>query len=313
MPVSRGTMGRPNLSKIDGLGIVPQASKSSFVQEGVYQMSGTKAGGKWSLDEIPWDRFDPAKVDPDILKLVKAASLVEYNGGDYATYLCNVFQGDREFQDAARAWAAEEVKHGQALGRWAEMADDSFDLEASFGKFLDGFRLPLDATRSVRGSRSGELVARCMVEIGTSSYYTALAEATEEPVLQLICKKIAGDEFRHYKLFYSHLNRYVEREGIGRVRRVMVALGRVRESEDDELSYAYYAANGEGEAYDRKRCSNAYFNRASACYRPRHLRRVVAMSFKAAGLSPRGRLAEWVWRFLAWRLRQRHQMAGLAA
>jgi rubrerythrin len=276
-------------------------------------MSGSKAGGDWSLEEIPWDRFDPEKVDPDILKLVKAASLVEYNGGDYATYLCNVFQGDSEFQEAARKWAGEEVKHGQALGRWAEMADDSFSLERSFERFLEGFRLPLHATNSVRGSRAGELVARCMVEIGTSSYYSALAEATEEPVLQVICSKIAGDEFRHYKLFYSYLNRYLEREGMGRLRRALVALGRVRESEDDELAYAYYAANGEGEAYDRGRCADAYFKRAAACYRSRHLRRAVAMSFKTAGLSPRGRLAEWAWRFLSWRLRQRTGMAGEAA
>ncbi len=276
-------------------------------------MSRTTASRDWTLEDIPWDQFDAQKVDPDILKLVKAASLVEYNGGDYATYLCNVFSGDDEFQDAARAWAGEEVKHGRALGRWAEMADAGFDFEQSFQRFLEGFRLPLDATSSVRGSRSGELVARCMVEIGTSSYYTALAEAAEEPVLRAICSKIAGDEFRHYKLFYSYLNRYLEREGMGRLRRALVALGRVWESEDDVLAYAYYAANGEGETYDRKRCSKAYLQRACAFYRSRHLRRMVVLSFKTAGLSPRGRLAEWAWRFLSWRLRHRHRMANEAA
>jgi len=282
-------------------------------REGMRQMSGTTAGGNWTLEDIPWDQFDPRKVDPEILKLVKAASLVEYNGGDYATYLCNVFNDDSEFQEAAQVWASEEVRHGQALGRWAEMADDGFDHQRSFQRFLDGFRLPLEATSSVRGSRSGELVARCMVEIGTSSYYTALAEATDEPVLKAICSKIAGDEFRHYKLFYYHLNRYLEREGIGRLRRALVALGRIRESEDDELAYAYYAANGQEEPYDRKRCAEAYLQRTCIYYRPPHLRRMVAMSFKAAGLSPRGRLAEWVWRFLSWRLRQRHQLAIEAA
>jgi rubrerythrin len=276
-------------------------------------MSGTMAGGHWTLEDIPWDQFDAAKVDPDLLKLVKAASLVEYNGGDYATYLCNVFRGDSEFQRAARAWAEEEVQHGRALGRWAEMADKSFDFERSFQRFLAGFRLPLEATTSVRGSRSGELVARCMVETGTSSYYTALAEAAAEPVLKEICRKIAGDEFRHYKLFYSYLNRYLERDGIGRLKRALVALGRARESEDDELAYAYYAANGEGEPYDRERCIAAYLKRAFACYSSRHLRRVVAMSFKTAGLSPRGQLAEWALRVLSWRLRQRCRIAGEAA
>jgi hypothetical protein len=40
---------------------------------------------------------------------------------------------------------------------------------------------------------------------------------------------------------------------------------------------------------------------------------MVVMSFKTAGLSPRGRLAEWAWRFLSWRLRHRHRMANEAA
>ena len=29
--------------------------------------------GKWTLDDIPWDRFEPAKVDPDLVPIVKAA------------------------------------------------------------------------------------------------------------------------------------------------------------------------------------------------------------------------------------------------
>ena len=60
---------------------------------------------------------------------------------------------------------------------------------------------------SRRGSRAGELVARCVVEIGTSAYYTALREAAQEPVLQEICRHIAADELRHYRLFYKHLDR----------------------------------------------------------------------------------------------------------
>ena len=46
----------------------------------------------------------------------------------------------------------------------------------------DGYKLPLDAASSVRGSRTGELIARCMVETGTSSYYTALGEAPQRLV-----------------------------------------------------------------------------------------------------------------------------------
>jgi len=56
----------------------------------------------WTLGDIPWAEFDPARVDPDILKVVKAAAMVEHNGGDYAEYLCSVFHDDPEFQAVSR-------------------------------------------------------------------------------------------------------------------------------------------------------------------------------------------------------------------
>ena len=206
----------------------------------------------WDITDIPWNSFDPEQVDPEMLSLVKAASLVESNGRDYGIYLCRVFRNDRDFQAEALAWAQEEVGHGRALARWAQLADPQFDFEAAFAKFTAGCPIPVDSLASVRGSLSGELVARCVVEVGTSSYYSALADSCREPLLRAICRKIAADEFRHYRLFYGHLRRYLRQEGIGPWRRVLVALGRAFESEGDELAYAYYAANGGSARYERR-------------------------------------------------------------
>ena len=268
----------------------------------------------WTPDDIPWDDFDPSRVNGDILKIVKAASLVEGNGRDYARYLCNVFDDDAKFQETARAWAEEEVQHGDVLGRWAELADGEFDFSDCLKRFTDGYKLPLDATRSVRGSRAGELVARCIVEVGTSSHYSALAGATDEPVLKEICRRIAADELRHYKLFYSHLKRYLDREGLGVLGRLRVALGRITESEDDELAYAYYAANGGTEPYDRKRNIRAYVHKAYPYYRPGIVQRAVAMTCKATGLKPNGWLSRAVaglaWRFMVYRQRRLAQTSG---
>ena len=257
--------------------------------------------GSWTLEDIAWDRFDGARVEPDILRIVKAASLVEQNGGDYAHYLCNVFHDDPAFQAVARRWGDEEIQHGQALGRWAELADPGFSHAEASERFTRGFRVDLHARRSVRGTRSGELIARCIVETGTSSYYGALAEAVDEPVLKAICQRIAADELRHYKLFYSHLKRYLEREGIGFWRRLKVAAGRIAESEDDELAYAYYAANETAAPYQRKRYNNAYARRVYRVYRAHHIERAMAMIFKAVGLTPNGRLNRVAAR-LAWRI-----------
>ena len=269
-------------------------------------MGDARYKGHWSLDDIPWHQFDASKVDPDLLRLVKAAALVEQNGTDYGIYLNNVFKDDPEFRRAVDAWSVEEVRHGQALGRWASLADASFDFDAAFARFRDGYRLPLDATASVRGSHAGELMARCIVETGTSSYYTALHDIAEEPVLKEICRRIAADELRHYKLFYSNMRRYMEREKLGVWGRLRIGLRRIGESEDDELAYAYYAANGDAAAYDRARNTNAHALRAYRVYRPPHIERALAMVFKAVGLKPHGWLNRMIaaaaMRFIRWRI-----------
>jgi rubrerythrin len=257
--------------------------------------------GYWTLDDIAWDRFDRGKLDPEIVRIVKAASLVEYNGAAYAHHLCRIFADDADFQRHAQRWGEEEMQHGKALGRWAALADPAFDFDAAFRRFEAGFRIDFDAAASRRGSPAGEMIARCIVEVGTSSYYSALREAVREPVLQQICRHIAADEIRHYKLFYNNLMRCLERERIGLWRRLRIALGRIAEAEDDELAYAYYAANDDARAYDRRRCSRAYARRAFALYREHHVAHGVAMILKAVGLGPHRRLAKASSR-LAWRL-----------
>jgi hypothetical protein len=261
----------------------------------------------WQIDQVAWDRFEATKVNPELIPMVKAAAMVERNGRDYALYLGRVFNDDPDFRDAADRWAEEEVQHGDALGKWATLADPTWDYAASFARYRAGYQIPLDVDASVRGSRTGELIARCMVETGTSSYYTALAEATEEPVLRQVCKLIAADEYRHFKLFYDHMRRYLVREHIGVLRRLRIALGRIGESEDDELAFAYHCGNEpETAEYQHARCSAAYMARAIGFYRFHHIERGTGMVLKAVGLPPRGRLSDVAAR-LAWRLLRRRQ------
>lgn len=267
----------------------------------------------WRLDDIVWDRFDRAQLDPKIVAIVKAAALVELNGGAYAHHLCRVFDGDPAFQAAARRWGEDEVRHGQALGRWAGLADPQFDVAAAFARFRAGYRIDFERGQSRRGSRAGEMVARCIVETGTSSYYTALRESVQEPVLQDICRRIAADEFRHYRLFRRKLLNCLEREPIGLWPRLRIAVGRLVEAQDDELAYAYYAANETALPYDRRRCSGTYARGSFALYREPHIARAAKMIFKAVGLPADSRLCRIAAR-LAWAaLRRRAAWLAQAA
>jgi len=271
----------------------------------------------WRIEQVAWDQFDPSRVEPEVVPLVKAAAMVERNGDDYALYLQSVFHDDPDFAGATANWAEEEVQHGEALGRWATLADPGWDFREAFARYREGYRIDVSADASIRGSRTGELIARCMVETGTSSYYTALGEGSEEPVLKEVCRLIAADEYRHFKLFYDHMKRYLARENLSFAKRLRVAAGRIGESEDDELAFAFHCSNeAPGTPYEHDRCIAGYMGRAMGYYRFHHIERGMGMIFKSVGLEPRGRLADLAargaWRFLQWR-RHRYRAALLKA
>ena len=272
-------------------------------------------GQHWSLRDIDFSKFDLSKVDPETLQAVKAASLVEYNAADYVAYLGRVFQDDPAILGDIARWGEEEIQHGAALAAWAKCADPDFDFDAAFARFRAGYRLPLDVSSSVRGSRVGEMIARCVVESGTSSYYSAIRDATDEPVLKQIAGLIAADEFRHYRLFYECSLKCAPLEQQRFLKRVMVALGRVQETEDDELAYAYYCANVcEGsEPYHRGRFSREYNRRVLRFYRPHHVHKAASMVAKAVGLHPHGRTAKVAGNVLWWVMQARGRMLQDAA
>ena len=255
---------------------------------------------RWTAEDIAWDAFDREKLDQNLLKLIKAASLTEYNAAQYTRYLHNIFQDDAAFAETLSEWQLEEEQHGRMLAKYAQLADPTFDFPVAFKQFTDGYQFPTDVTESVRGSRVGELVSRCMVETGTSSFYTALSEATDEPVLKQLTHRIAADEFRHYRTFFEGLERYQQSEPISVIDRLKVLISRIRETDDDELAFAYHCANEPDEPYDRPRCTRAYAALAYGHYRPHHAEQVVNMAFRASGLKPRSWLAnqvsKWAWR-----------------
>ena len=139
------------------------------------------------------------------------------------------------------------------------------------------------------------MIARCVVESGTSSYYSAIRDAADEPVLKEIAGRIAADEYRHYKLFYDILHAQSGPD-IGFWKKLWIAIGRVRESDDDELAYSYYCANvpPEKEAitpYKRKKYTRLAGQASMTVYHRHHIQKLVQMVVKVVGANPHGWLA----------------------
>ena len=280
--------------------------------------NGTVYAQGWTLDDIQWSQFDARKVTPQMLASVKAAALVEFNAPDYVSYLKRIFaDGDPATLAAIEQWGCEESQHGRALGRWAELADPDFRLDEAFKRFRKGYRpahFESANLKSVRGSRRGEMIARCVVESGTSSYYTAIRDATDEPVLKEIASRIASDEYRHYKLFFDTLNAQPEPD-LPFWRKLLVAAGRITESDDDEISYAFYCANVRPEEettnpYQRTKYARRSFLAGIEIYRPHHIRKLTQMVAMVVGARVQSRLVDFA-SALIWRMMR--VRAGLSA
>jgi hypothetical protein len=270
----------------------------------------------WTLEQIQWNQFDPSKVDTRSLMLAKGACLVEYNSEDYVTYLCNVFRDDPTLCEAIRQWGVEERRHGEALAMWAKLADPTYDFEKAFKKFR--VLQPIDTVtlESRQGSRAQELVARCLVETGTATYYGALSDAAAEPVIKQICKLIAMDEVHHYGLFFKHLAKYERAENLSRWGRVKTALDRSVEVEDEELALAFAAGNYTDREITRddfKRYSREMMSLIYDLYQGNHIAKATRMAMNAAGLPSQPWLTNSVAKVLTglFRMRQHRHNAAL--
>ena len=109
--------------------------------------------GNWTLESIAWGRFDASKVDPEILRNIKAAALVERNGGDYRIYLDRVFADDPASLRTSTPGRAKRSSTAWRSAAGRSLPIRSWDFEAAFARFRAGYKLPLDARRRCAAAR----------------------------------------------------------------------------------------------------------------------------------------------------------------
>ncbi len=171
----------------------------------------------WSLDDIPWTALHRDAVAPNeaLFYLVAASSLMESATDLYTANLIEFFADDDEIASWLEDyWLPEELQHGRALRRYVETAWPDFPWSRVREAFVEEFRPFCDEL--LEAVRSLEMASRCVVEMGTASFYTGLSRASTEPVLAAVTERIARDEVRHYKHFYRFFRKYRETERPGR-------------------------------------------------------------------------------------------------
>lgn len=164
----------------------------------------------WSLDDIPLDRVEIGRVRPqeELFLLLAGASFVETGSDLYTRNLLEQFHGDTEVSCwLTNHWEPEELQHGRALRAYVNCVWPEFDWQIAFAAFFADYSRGC-TTEGLEPTPCLEMAARCVVEMGTATFYRAIHALSDEPVLGRLVGMIQRDEVRHYKHFYRYFSKY---------------------------------------------------------------------------------------------------------
>jgi rubrerythrin len=157
---------------------------------------------RWRLNDVPWGRFEPAAVTPGLRGLVKEMAFSESATFSATQRFMQAFSDDVDFTQWLSVWFYEETRHPHLLSRWLQLAGDSFD---------DDLAIRGRVSAPFMKSRMGTLVTNVISEINAADAYLSLSEASGEPLLAELARRIASDEARHAASFFVYAGRQLER------------------------------------------------------------------------------------------------------
>lgn len=205
---------------------------------------------KWRLEDIDFGavKREMVRSDERLFYLLASASFVEILSEVYTGNLIEHYNGnDDAILWLKETWQKEEVQHGRSLKQYVLAVWPEFDWEKSYSGFATEYG-ELCSMENLESSRALEMVARCVVETGTSTLYRCLYDHVGEPVLKQILSNIKADEVRHYskfrKLFIEHNGS--EKKGVLAVFRVILKRMAEIQGEDGYIAFkhAYLCRNG---------------------------------------------------------------------
>ena len=197
----------------------------------------------WTLDAIDWSRLEPehSRSDPIVYYLVAAASFIETAADLYSTNLTEYFSEPRLRRWLVENWQAEELQHGRALRRYVETVWPELDWQRGYEAFFAEYG-PLCKQEALEARPALELAARCVIETGTATFYTALERRALEPVLRELAGKIRQDEVRHYTHFREFLDVLRRDAEVGRLEVLGALYRRAREAQNEDAYLGFKRA-----------------------------------------------------------------------
>ncbi|WP_240466991.1 ferritin-like domain-containing protein [Comamonas sp. lk] len=219
----------------------------------------------WRVEDIELNGIDRAAIEhnEDLFFMLLSASFVETGSDTYANNLAEHY-GDHPEISAwlKRHWEAEELQHGHALRAYVEAVWPLFPWQQAYDGFFAEYS-QLCTMEELYPDARLELVARCVVETGTTAYYQTLGGLTEEPVLKVLLGHIRNDEVSHFKHFLQYFKQLQQTQPVGRLQIARILYQRLKEMRESDsdvaLRHVWAHRQGVGGAY-----GGAFFAQPSA-------------------------------------------------
>lgn len=194
----------------------------------------------WRVEDLDFSRIDRQAIEhsEDMFFLLMSASFIETGSDTYATNLAEHYAAYPEISAWLKDhWEAEELQHGRALRAYVEAVWPRFPWQQAYDSFFGEYS-KLCTVEELYPDQRLEMVARCVVETGTTAYYHTLRELSDEPVLTELLGHIRNDEVSHYKHFLKYFKELQQEAPVGRARIAGALYGRLKELRESDSDVA---------------------------------------------------------------------------
>lgn len=194
----------------------------------------------WRVQDIDFGGIRRASIehDEDLFFLLMSASFVETGSDTYAANLAAHYAGQPDISAWLRQrWEVEELQHGMALRTYVQTVWPDFPWQQAYDSFFAEYS-KLCTREDLHQDLRLEMVARCVVETGTTAYYHTLRELCDEPVLRGLLGLIRSDEVGHYKHFLGYFRLLQQSAPVSRLRIAAALHGRLKELRESDSDIA---------------------------------------------------------------------------
>ena len=161
---------------------------------------------RWSLaDDVPWDRFDAARLSDEQAKTIKMNAITEWAALPATEMFLRDNRDDSDFSAFLSVWFYEEQKHSLTLMEYlSRFRPDLAPTEAE----LAAVRFEFDPAPALE-----TLMLHFCGEVRLTQWYRRAAYWHTEPVIKHLYGLLSHDEARHGSAYRRYMLRAIERHG----------------------------------------------------------------------------------------------------